>query len=332
MRATVAKNAMAKQVCIVGAGASGLVSAKVLREAGLSCTIIEQRNLVGGVWSRDEANVGRHENPIYDSLRTNLPKELMQFDDFEFSPGPSFVGHADVQSYLQSYAAAHGLDQPSVLRLGYSVHSIRREAPGRWAVACRHVAAAATAAAEANPTIEEIYDAVVVCNGHYFLPIVPALPGQEAFEAAGGRVLHSSVYREPAPHVPARGVGGDSSRGGADGSDADGVLVVGSGPSGMDISMELAQAGGRVTLSVRGSAPAAGAVQPGADPPAAAAAAAAAKPPSRGVKHVPGVKHAAGLTALHADRCASFEDGSRSGPLSAVVLATGFECARTEPD
>ncbi|KAF4652268.1 monooxygenase [Perkinsus olseni] len=42
---------------------------------------------------------------MYHSLRTNLPKEVMQFRDFPFpSDLPSFIPRAAVQRYLEDFA------------------------------------------------------------------------------------------------------------------------------------------------------------------------------------------------------------------------------------
>jgi cation diffusion facilitator CzcD-associated flavoprotein CzcO len=68
--------------------------------------------------------------------------------------------------------------------------------------------------------VVEEYDAVVVCNGHYADPRVPAFPGQEHW---AGRQMHSHNYRSPDPFKGAR------------------VVVVGVSASGEDISREVAE-------------------------------------------------------------------------------------------
>lgn len=66
--------------------------------------------------------------------------------------------------------------------------------------------------------MEEEYDAVVVCNGHYADPRVPRYPGQEQW---GGQQMHSHNYRAPDPFKGAK------------------VVVVGVSASGEDISREI---------------------------------------------------------------------------------------------
>ena len=92
------------RVCVVGAGAAGLASAKVFTAAGAVVSVIEQRGTVGGLWSDDGAT-DVEQSPVYDSLRTNLPTQLMQFWDFPFPEGTrSFPEWGAVRDYLEAYA------------------------------------------------------------------------------------------------------------------------------------------------------------------------------------------------------------------------------------
>lgn len=45
-----------------------------------------------------------------------------------------------------------------------------------------------------NAVVNESFDAVMVCNGHYFEPSMPTLKGQNIFQA---QQMHSHDYREP---------------------------------------------------------------------------------------------------------------------------------------
>jgi cation diffusion facilitator CzcD-associated flavoprotein CzcO len=74
--------------------------------------------------------------------------------------------------------------------------------------------------------------AVVVATGLNRRPRVPTYPGREAFR---GRVEHSSLYFDAAPHRGRR------------------VLVVGFGNSGAEIALDLAEHGVEVTVAVRGA-------------------------------------------------------------------------------
>jgi NADPH-dependent 2,4-dienoyl-CoA reductase/sulfur reductase-like enzyme len=54
----------ARKVAIIGAGASGLVAAKVLLEDGFDVTIFDRQKTLGGVWSVDWAYADLHTQAI----------------------------------------------------------------------------------------------------------------------------------------------------------------------------------------------------------------------------------------------------------------------------
>jgi cation diffusion facilitator CzcD-associated flavoprotein CzcO len=67
-----------KRVCVIGAGAAGLTTARALLEVGVEVVVLEQRTSIGGIWNCDAA-APDCENPVYDGLGVNLPIELMAF-------------------------------------------------------------------------------------------------------------------------------------------------------------------------------------------------------------------------------------------------------------
>ena len=77
-------------------------------------------------------------------------------------------------------------------------------------------------------TCEDVFDAVCICNGHYALPSVPALPGMDAFQ---GRILHSVEYDDP------NEFSGQT------------VLCVGGRASGSDVAREISHYAKHVYLS-----------------------------------------------------------------------------------
>jgi dimethylaniline monooxygenase (N-oxide forming) len=61
-----------KSVAIVGAGASGLVAAKILLDDGFNVTLFDRQRQVGGVWCAESA---------YANLHTQQPAGTMEFSD-----------------------------------------------------------------------------------------------------------------------------------------------------------------------------------------------------------------------------------------------------------
>ena len=79
-------------MAVIGAGAAGLVSIHELRKEGHQVTCFESEPDIGGTWCQESSS----RTSMYDSLRTNLPRQIMSFDDFTFDvvDGKSFSGDA----------------------------------------------------------------------------------------------------------------------------------------------------------------------------------------------------------------------------------------------
>lgn len=61
------------RVCVIGAGVAGLSSARYLKEEGISFTVLECTQYVGGTW-RYDPRVGYDENGLV--LHTSMYKHL----------------------------------------------------------------------------------------------------------------------------------------------------------------------------------------------------------------------------------------------------------------
>ena len=91
------------KACIIGAGPSGLVSAKVLREHDVAFDWFELGSGIGGNWRYGNDN-GR--SAAYESLHIDTSKERMEYSDFPMpAEWPDYLHHTQVLEYLESYAA-----------------------------------------------------------------------------------------------------------------------------------------------------------------------------------------------------------------------------------
>ncbi len=163
------------RIAIIGAGISGLVTARILAAAGHSVRVLEKAQQIGGVW-----NPERH----YPGLRTQTPRDCYAFSDFPMPRDyPEFPSASQMHRYLQSYADHHGIS--SHIELQSAVTRITHRTDGRpgWLLSV-------TGANDSTRT--EAFDFVVVCNGVFNEPDLPSFPGRTAFEAAGGSVHHST--------------------------------------------------------------------------------------------------------------------------------------------
>ncbi|XP_058794949.1 uncharacterized protein LOC131666357 isoform X2 [Phymastichus coffea] len=158
--------------------------------------------------------------------RTNLPKEIMSFPDFPVMKGEhkSCVSHQTVLNYLKDYARRFNLRQ--YIELNTLVESVQLVPSTeqchseKWKVKVRNI--------KSRETKEEVFDAIIVCNGHYFEPYIPSIPGISNFH---GQIIHSHKYRT------AEAFSGKT------------VILLGASSSGIDIAFELSGHASQVYLS-----------------------------------------------------------------------------------
>jgi dimethylaniline monooxygenase (N-oxide forming) len=161
-----------RRVAVVGAGPSGLVAAKSLKEEGLEPVVFEQADGVGGQWYGPSAHSG-----VWPGMRANTSKTLDTFSDFPPSESlPMFPRVEELRDYLRSYAKAFDLNRS--IRLKTLVHRIERD-DGRWRVVT-------------GDRGGESFDGIVVAGGRFNRPRRPAIEGLERF---AGEVVHSFHYR-----------------------------------------------------------------------------------------------------------------------------------------
>eukprot|EP00980_Cylindrotheca_fusiformis_P027839 scaffold22560_cov135-Cylindrotheca_fusiformis.AAC.50 len=216
------------KVAIIGAGAAGLCTARVLsRDLGLKPTVLEARENVGGVWDYTKDS---KKNPMYRGLRTNLPKEVMQYREKPWTNlDYSFVTHRDVAQYLRSYEDDFELQQ--YIKFSSPVSQLTVENHGG-----SESLSSFSPESESWPKVRldfgeetDLFDAVFVCNGHYATPSSPHIPGlSEYFK---GKVMHSIEYDDPSEFL------GQT------------VLCVGGRASGSDLARELSFHADHVYLS-----------------------------------------------------------------------------------
>ncbi|KAI0918604.1 hypothetical protein AcV5_002551 [Taiwanofungus camphoratus] len=217
-----------KHICIIGAGAAGLAALKVITDTiqykeGLWKPIaFEEREKVGGVWLPAPPTGNPPVTPLYDSLTTNLPHPVMAYPSLSFPPStPLFPPASTVETYLENYASHFKLTP--FIRLKTIVDAVDWDAASsKWSV---------------RVTGDEIhtFDYLIVANGHYRLPRFPTTPGLADW-IKRGKATHSAWYRHPYDLGKT-------------------VLVVGGGPSGLDISAEMRTVARTVIHSITGGSP-----------------------------------------------------------------------------
>ncbi|XP_030061784.1 dimethylaniline monooxygenase [N-oxide-forming] 2 [Microcaecilia unicolor] len=215
---------MVKRVAVIGAGASGLVAIKCCLDEGLEPTCFEGSSDIGGLWRyTEEVEEGRPS--IYRSVVTNGSKEMMCYSDFPIPDHfPNYLSHFKVIEYFRLYAEHFNILQ--YIKFKTRVCTVRKcpdfSTTGQWVIVT-----------ESDGKQEStIFDAVLVCSGHFTEPYLPLelFPGIDKFK---GQWFHSRTYKTP--------VGFEGKK----------ILVVGLGNSAADVATELSYSADQVFLSTR---------------------------------------------------------------------------------
>ncbi len=166
---------MKHKIAVVGAGLSGLVTAKTLLEYGHEVTVFEKEDELGGVWSPS-----RH----YPGLTTQNTRDTYAFSELRMPKHyPEFPTGMQMFAYLKAYADRFGVT-PHIRSQHQITAATPEETDGRprWTITGTHQGA---------PFLETV-DFLVVCNGTFSEPFIPEVPGMDEFRQAGRQILHTS--------------------------------------------------------------------------------------------------------------------------------------------
>ncbi|CAL1699492.1 unnamed protein product [Somion occarium] len=285
-----------KDICIIGGGPSGLAALRILHDHPLykagrwRAVAYEAREDLGGIWLPAPADTADPPfTPLYDSLTTNIVHPTMGYPGFPFPPStPLHPPASTVLKYLRDYAAHFNL-YPH-LQFNTLVQSVKWDkSRKKWQVTVRKTKIAPGLSGEyADETL--YYDLVVVANGHYRLPRYPSTPGLKAW-LDSGHATHSVYYRNTShPSI----------------TNARTILVVGAGPSGLDISSDL-----RTGTSKNVVHSFSGAKNEDLD--------------GGRFKTRPRVKEFLSFDAAKGEGTVLFEDGTTESGISYCILATGYQ-------
>jgi cation diffusion facilitator CzcD-associated flavoprotein CzcO len=191
------------EVCIIGGGFSGIISAKVCKSYGLTPFILERSQDPGGVWKENNSDsVG-----MWDSMHVNNSKYALTYSDLPWdSQSEEYPSWREVPMYLSNYIAKHNLSQ--FFNYNCSVTKVKRH-QANYIVKWKHL----------DVTVEKQFQYVVIAAGLFVKQNIP-LKNLELFR---GVSLHSSSYREPSIFVNKK------------------VLCIGKNFSASDISTESAK-------------------------------------------------------------------------------------------
>lgn len=166
-----------KHIGIIGAGISGLATAKAFLEKGYRVTVLEKSASVGGVWERSRSYVG---------VATQTTRDEYAFSDYPMPAGyPLWPSGEQVQAYLEGYAKKFHVF-PNIW-FNVQVNDLSFHG-SHWLVQITDLKTAD------NKQLR--FDFVAVCTGTFHRPHLPAIEGSESFVEAGGQILHSSQVKD----------------------------------------------------------------------------------------------------------------------------------------
>lgn len=200
------------RICIIGAGCSGITSIKNMLQVGLRNVVCyEQNPWIGGNW-KFTAEVSH--SSVCSTTHIISSKKLSEYMDYPMPDHyPDYPSHKQVLSYFESYVDHFGLKK--YIQFNTKVERAEKMENEKWKISL------------SNGKVE-IYDYLLVANGHHSVPRHPELTGTYT-----GEYLHSHRFKN--------NVGFEEKR----------ILVMGIGNSGSDCAVETSRVASYVGISVR---------------------------------------------------------------------------------
>ena len=226
------------RIAIVGAGPCGLSQMQAFRSAQANGAEIpeivcfEKQNDWGGLWNyswrtgTDEYGETCH-GSMYKYLWSNGPKECLEFGDYSFEEHfgrsiPSFPPRQTLRDYITGRAEHAGFRD--WVKFGHVVRDVK------YIKDTKQFLVRAVDLLNQKDA-EELFDYVVVANGHFSVPNLPTFVGIDNFP---GRVIHGHDFRDAAEFQGQR------------------LLIVGASYSAEDIALQSKKYGATsVTCSYR---------------------------------------------------------------------------------
>ena len=205
-----------KKVAVIGAGPSGITAAKNAMERGLgdNLVVFEKSDQVGGNWVYREDN---NHSSVYDTTHIISSKYYSEYEDFAFPAGtPDYPHHTHLKKYFQDYAKHFGVEEK--IRFNTEVLNISKNADESWTIKSK----------DKDGEKTEIFDVLMVANGHHWNPRMPEVKGEFT-----GELIHSHVFKNNKPFAGKR------------------VLVIGGGNSGADVAVECCRVAKKTSISMR---------------------------------------------------------------------------------
>lgn len=205
---------MSKEVCVIGAGISGLCTIKELLEQKLNVTCYESSPTIGGAF-----NSACKGGKAYQSMRLTISNYFMAYSSFppRIIEDRTYWTAQEYINYLNDYVTYFNLYE--YIKFNHQIVSVN--------TALDRPTVTVQTANGLRETKE--FDYVVICSGANAKEYIPRFEGQDTFK---GQVIHSSAFEQ---------------------HDYQGkrVLCIGLGETGSDVCHLIAQQSQSCTVAVR---------------------------------------------------------------------------------
>ena len=220
---------MNPQVCVIGAGSSGIAAAQVLQSRGVAFDCFEAGSGIGGNWRFGNDN---EMSSAYESLHINTSRQMMEYAAYPMpSSLPDYPDHRQIAQYFDDFVDHFGLREKITFRTEVTkVEPL--PSPGGQADDGGPRYEVTTRSRDGGEPETRTYRDVIVANGHHWDPRwpEPSFPGAETFP---GLQMHAHYYRNADPMAGKR------------------VLVLGIGNSACDIAVESSRVAASTDLAMR---------------------------------------------------------------------------------
>ncbi len=203
-------------ICVIGAGPSGLCTIKELLDEKHTVTCFEKNEDIGGVffYSHDKGGV-------YDSTILTVSNYFMAFSSYppSMEEGRHQWTRIQYTEYLKSFTKRFELSRHIHFNTQVTRIDNHDNADKYWVTT-----------SGPNGESKQVFDAIAICTGTHQIAKTPTFSGQEKFQ---GEIIHSESYKNAARFCDKN------------------VVCIGVGESSADISHEISLAAKRSMLSMR---------------------------------------------------------------------------------
>lgn len=206
-----------RNVCVIGAGMSGLVAMKELLDEGHRVTCYERQLSEGG-------NFNYPTGAAYDAMYLTISQYHMAFSSFPPKLGDErrLWKREEYTQYLHDFAEHFGLLEN--VRFNTDVVGVRRTEDGALSVSVKD--------RETGDVSNGMFDAIAVCSGSHGVH-VPRMPTFDGADTFNGTIEHSASYLSATPYKGKN------------------VVCVGLGETGADVTLQIAEVAATCWLSFR---------------------------------------------------------------------------------